>query len=200
MGRKRYGEEVGAFAGAVCVVSPDVLCEGGTPCSGIVASCWVFNLDNFCPKTSQPSQTMKKPRKEQDRFMYSKKGIQCLPTQGLPISECSMAIIPMSMPQSLDESLLSFRLTPARTLVISSTRIPANGSFEVSGAAVACPRILVCLDPMLHPALHSERRKALRALWQAIQAPHVTLQEVSMRKKRRAIESSCQRQKDALID
>lgn len=40
------------------------------------------------------------------------------------------------------------KLTPARTLVISSTRTPANGRVSVDGAAVANPRQAAAIDPL----------------------------------------------------
>lgn len=43
---------------------------------------------------------------------------------------------------------LMLSLTPARTLVISSTLMPANGSVDASGAAVANPCLLAAFMPL----------------------------------------------------
>ena len=63
-----------------------------------------------------------------------------LPTRGLPVSACNTAcqIVSLCEPQFLYATH-----TPARTLVMSRTRIPANGRVgEVGESAVAVARPL----------------------------------------------------------
>lgn len=62
----------------------------------------------------------------------------------------------------------ALRLTPARTLVISSTRIPANGNVDVFGAAVARPRLLPVLQASKRIEGRQRRAKYLSSLGAAM--------------------------------
>ena len=62
-------------------------------------------------------------------------------------------------------------LTPARTLVISRTRMPANGRIDVSGAVVASPRYRpLVLEPLTYLGWHN----GLQIAWNALGAAMMT--------------------------
>ena len=63
--------------------------------------------------------------------------------------------------------------TPARTLVMSKTRIPANGSVgETAGAAVARPRHIEHIEPLNPTCGRMGFEKRMRALKLAMLLPN----------------------------
>ena len=146
-----------------------MLCVWWAPCSRVVSSCGMLYLDDF-RSVLQPIFS----GLSRQTSSIGPLGLSILdltgPTQGLPIFAYNMAAARKSeRTQNLFsqmETLLS--LTPAKTRVMSSTRIPAKGRVgESTGAAVAKPRRRELLEPLSrfngreHRHSHSEDRNTL---------------------------------------
>lgn len=114
-----YAQEVRRLAGTLVGRVGPVLCVGRSPGAGVVTPDRVFDLDHLCAQRASA-------------MVICAWGGRKIPTQGRPGSECSKAAtgIYLSAPNSLlaQHPVPVVGLTPARTLVMSSTRYPSSGS------------------------------------------------------------------------
>ena len=110
-----------------------------TPRSSIITSYGMFNLYDFCPKSNCSTVSLKPADLVTSTWVSIIQDFrQCLPE----VSEYLRAIWLFRRILAKNSYTLFFlhaTHTPARTLVMSRTRIPANGSVGKSAAAVARP-------------------------------------------------------------
>ena len=139
-------KKVGALARFCRSVPPDVLGIRWTPCSGVVSSCGVLNLDHLSTSAIRISTAIE----------HDHEG--GYPTQGLPGFACSKA---EAISGFAYEILDYTQLTPAKTLVMSSTRTPARGKAPSAAGGLARPLHCPC-HVRLHAALVPSSHRPVR--------------------------------------
>lgn len=101
-GQEKYREEIRGFAGSVDVVATDVFGVGGAPCSGVVATSWVFDFDDFrsAGGFSQAFVSLQLPWavfRKTSREAYSVLDLTCLPEVSENLCAIRLAIVNTGM-------------------------------------------------------------------------------------------------------
>ena len=169
-GRKEgaYGEKICRFSRAVHLVASDVFGIGRTPCSGVITASRMLDFDNFCsanlPRSRQRCRSV--------QVSTSWDAIAYWTRRAYPRSPRICVQYGWNECQSLQTRMRGRRHTPANTLVMSSTRIPARGNvgLAVVDASVAMKRHLDITEPLSRTRQQRGRASPNRALGNAILA------------------------------
>lgn len=162
-----YAEIIGAFAGALFVVG--VCGVWRAPCSGVICGrcqntfsrSWVRNRPPLVGCSILITSALKDNQPEVMKCQPGCWSVQGCPsrTLGLPVFEYSMAewlLVAIGM-------LRNVLLTPANTLVMSSTLIPAKG--RLAASPVACVVAMVRLKSCTLEVKHGDCRTRLELLY-----------------------------------